>query len=67
MGASSYWLDVGTVQGGYDLFSNCVSTEHSWTLNGLPVSGNQIWVRLYSRIGNQWVFGGSSSFLDPVG
>jgi len=56
VGVSFYWLDVGTVQGGYDLFSNYVGTEHAWTVGGLPTGGNAIWVRLYSRIGSQWVF-----------
>jgi subtilisin-like proprotein convertase family protein len=56
VGVAFYWLDVGTAQGGYDVFSNYLGTDHARTISGLPISGGDIWVRLYSRIGNQWVF-----------
>jgi serine protease len=50
---SGYWLDIGTSQGGYDLYSNYVGATTSLTLNNLPLGGD-IWVRLYSRIGDRW-------------
>ncbi|HVL68448.1 MAG TPA: fibronectin type III domain-containing protein [Vicinamibacterales bacterium] len=56
VGVTAYWLEVGTVQGGYELFSNFVGTERSWTVAGIPPGAAEIWVRLYSRIGSRWEF-----------
>lgn len=53
LAVSGYWLDIGTSQGGYDLYSNYVGTSRSLTLTNLPLGG-EIWVRLYSRIGDRW-------------
>jgi len=56
VGVQFYWMDVGTSQGGYNIFSNYVGTVTSYPVSGIPISGGDIWVRLYSRIGNAWVF-----------
>jgi hypothetical protein len=50
---SGYWLDIGTSQGGYDVYSNYVGTVHSAIIPNVPLGGD-IWVRLYSRIGDRW-------------
>jgi len=50
---SGYWLDIGTSQGGYDIYSNYVGASTRLTLSNLPLGGD-LWIRLYSRIGDRW-------------
>jgi hypothetical protein len=53
-GVSYYWIDIGRTQGGYELYSNYVGNTHAANIAGLPTDGGDIWVRLYSRIGDHW-------------
>jgi hypothetical protein len=51
----AYWLNVGTSQGGYDLYSGYMGNTRAAAIN-LPVISKKLWVRLYSHIGTQWYF-----------
>jgi hypothetical protein len=55
-GVSSYWLYVGTTQGGNQIFPGASTTALSATVNGIPTNGATVYVRLWSRIGGTWVF-----------
>ena len=57
-GALQYWLYVGSVQGGTDLYSQSQGLNRSLTLTGLPTDGLAIWVRLWTEIGTSgnWFF-----------
>ncbi len=54
-GASGYWLDVGTVSGAGDIFSQYLGINNSVTVQGLPVNGGLIYARLWSLIDGGWV------------
>ena len=53
-GATSYWLDVGTVVGGFNLYTQGEALLTSQTVSGLPTGGSTIYVRLWSAIGGIW-------------
>jgi hypothetical protein len=53
-GATSYWLDVGTVSGGFNLYTQGEGLLTSQTVTGLPTGGNTIYVRLWSAVGGMW-------------
>jgi hypothetical protein len=53
-GATSYWLDVGTVAGGFNLYTQGEGLLTSQTVTGLPTGGSTIYVRLWSAIGGMW-------------
>ena len=53
-GATAYWLDVGTVQGQGNIFGNNVGSVTSQLVNGIPLTGGTIFVRLWSFIGGVW-------------
>ena len=55
-GVSFYWVNVGTSQGGYNLYSNFVGQSLSLTLNNLPTAGEPVWVRLQSYINGAYTF-----------
>ncbi|RZV71982.1 MAG: tandem-95 repeat protein [Candidatus Scalindua sp. SCAELEC01] len=51
-----YRLHVGTSPGGKDiLWRNNLSTT-SYTVTGIPINGNTVYVRLWYRIGTKWSF-----------
>jgi hypothetical protein len=56
VGVAYYWLNVSTTQGGYELYSGYMGTSHSVNITGLPTNGGDVWVRIYSRIGDHWEF-----------
>ncbi|HVL68450.1 MAG TPA: VCBS repeat-containing protein [Vicinamibacterales bacterium] len=56
VGVQYYWVNIGRVQGGYDLYSNYVGQSRSLTMNGLPIDGGEIWVRLYSFVNGAYQF-----------
>ena len=55
-GASTYWLDVGTGQGGFDLFSQNAALATSQAVSGIPTDGGTIYVRLWTASGAQWQY-----------
>jgi Peptidase family M23 len=55
-GVSQYFLYVGSTAGANDLYSQSQGTNLSTTVNGLPVDGRTLYVRLLSLIGNAWQF-----------
>ncbi len=54
LGATAYWLDVGTVYGQGDIFAGNVGTVTSYTVSGIPRTGGSVYVRLWSRLGGTW-------------
>lgn len=52
---NAYWLDVGTSQGSGDLSAGAVNAT-SRTVTGIPVDGRPIYVRLWTRFPEGWVF-----------
>jgi len=56
VGVEAFWLDVGTAQGGYNIYSNYRGMDVAARIPGLPPDGGRIWVRLWSRIGGAWRF-----------
>lgn len=55
-GASTYWLDVATVQGLGDIFAQNVALATSQTVSGIPTDGSTIYVRLWTLLGGVWQF-----------
>ena len=55
-GASQYALDVGTSVGGTSITSGSVGAVTSKTVNGIPVDGSTIYVRLSTNIAGVWQF-----------
>jgi hypothetical protein len=55
-GVSQYWLYVGTTPAGFDLYDRSTGTNQSATANNLPRDGRTLYVRLWSLVGNIWLF-----------
>ena len=55
-GASTYWLDVGTVLGQGNIFGQNVGLVTSQTVNGIPTNGATIYVRLWTLEGSTWLY-----------
>jgi hypothetical protein len=55
-GAASYWLDVGSSAGGYDLYSQSAGFGTSQTAAGLPSDGSTVYVRLWTQFGTTWQY-----------
>jgi serine protease len=55
-GASQYWLEVGRSAGAGDLFEASVGLATSQLVNGLPVIGNPVYVRLWTLVGGTWLY-----------
>jgi hypothetical protein len=70
-GATTYWLSIGTVAGGVNLFDQSEALATSQTVNGLPTDGSTVYVRLWTAFGDIWQFndytfkasGGSSNAI----
>jgi hypothetical protein len=58
-GATSYWLDVGTVAGGFNLYTQGEGLLTSQSVTGLPTGGATIYVRLWSAVNGIWQFSDS--------
>jgi len=56
VGATAYWLDIGSVRGGAEYYSNYQGTFQSRRVSGLPSNGGQLWLRLWSYINGAWTF-----------
>lgn len=56
MGASAYWLDVGSSPGGSQyLQSGNLGNVLTDTVSSLPQDGSPVYVTLYSLVGGQWL------------
>jgi serine protease len=53
-GVTEYYLYVGSVPGGYDVYEGSQGLNLSKTLTGLPIDGRTIYVRLWSKIGGSY-------------
>ncbi len=70
-GASAYWLDVGSTQGGNNYYSSgsLSNSTFSLTVTTLPSGGSTVWARWYYMLSGAWQyidysytgFGGSAS------
>ncbi len=55
-GALQYWLTVGTTAGGLDLVNQGQGLSTTTTVNGLPVNGSTLHIRLYTQFATGWEF-----------
>ncbi len=55
-GVDQYFLEVGTTQGGNELFGASPGLSRSVTVPGLPTDGSIVWVRIWSLFGGAWQF-----------
>ena len=53
--AEEYRLDVGTTPGGVDIFS-LLTTETSAIVSDILLNGNPVYVRLWSKVSDEWLF-----------
>jgi len=57
VGASAYWLDVGTVQGQGNIFGHDVGLATSQMVGGIATGGGDpIYVRLWTQINGVWSY-----------
>jgi Big-like domain-containing protein len=56
VGVASYQLNVGTFEGGSDIYLGAPVTTTSATVTGLPTHGGVIWARLFSNVGGAWQY-----------
>jgi hypothetical protein len=54
LGASAYWLDVGTIQGQGNIFGRNVGLATSQTVEDIPTAGGTIYVRLWTLSNGVW-------------
>jgi hypothetical protein len=55
VGATNYWLDVGSTPGGNQYWqSGTLGNVLTTTVNGLPTDGRNLYVTLYSLVDGQW-------------
>ena len=55
-GASAYYLYAGTTPGAFDLFNQNTGTQTTQQIRGLPQDGRVVYVRLFTLLGNKWLF-----------
>jgi hypothetical protein len=55
-GAQAYWLDVGTALGGQSLHNSGALTATSRTVTGIPLDGQTLYVRLWTRRSDAWLY-----------
>ncbi|MCP4349188.1 MAG: hypothetical protein GY795_27220 [Desulfobacterales bacterium] len=55
-GADQYWLWIGTSAGSNDVANLDQGTDISATVSGLPGSGETLYVRLWSKVGGEWLY-----------
>jgi Subtilase family len=53
-GVLEYWLDIGTTPGGSNLLHQSQGPSLSGMVSGLPTTGQQVYVRLWSRFTGVW-------------
>lgn len=56
VGATQYYLYIGTIRGSSNLYSGSQGTNTSKTVNGLPSNGSTVYVRIWSQIDHSWLF-----------
>ncbi len=57
LGASAYWLDVGTVQGQGNISAGQLAfSVTSETVSGIPTTGGTIYVRLWTMLNGAWQY-----------
>jgi hypothetical protein len=56
LGPTGYWLDIGSVQGGAEYYSDYQGTFRTRRVSGLPTTGGQLWIRLWSFVNGNWSF-----------
>jgi hypothetical protein len=54
--ATAYGLVLGSSPNGTDIYSSPQLQVRSVTVNNIPTDGRTVYVRLYSRVNNSWVF-----------
>ena len=54
VGADQYALDVGSAQGGTDIYSENLGRATQIAVTGLPTDGRALYVRLWTVRGDQW-------------
>ena len=57
--SSQYWLDIGSVQGGNDVYnSGNLGNVNTVTVNNLPTNGQTLYVTLFSYVASQgqWLY-----------
>ena len=65
-GASAYWLDVGSTQGGNDIYqSGNLGGALTTTVYSLPANNSPIYVTLWSYVGGQWFYNEYNYTSDP--
>jgi hypothetical protein len=55
-GATEYWLYLGSIPGGYNIFNQSTGTSTSRTATGLPSDGSMIYARLWTLYGGAWLY-----------
>ena len=54
-GPYSYWVDIGSTQGGNNYYSSGnLGNVTSTTVSGLPTDGSNVYVTLYTLVDGQW-------------
>src|SRR5262249_8931692 len=56
VGVGPYWPRVGTTAGATDLYKQSTGTSLGATVAALPTDGRSVYVRLWSLVGNTWLF-----------
>ena len=56
VGASQYWLEIGTSAGRGDLFESSVGLTLSQFVSGLPSIAKPVYVRLWTQRNSSWLF-----------
>jgi hypothetical protein len=56
VGVNQYWLQVGTTAGASDLYNQSTGTALAAAVAALPTDGRTVYVRLWSLVGNSWLF-----------
>ena len=59
-GVTRYWLEVGSTQGGSDLYNQDRGTSLAATVAGLPSDGRTLYARLWWLRGGGWEFADST-------
>ncbi|MBI2474436.1 MAG: Ig-like domain-containing protein [Candidatus Taylorbacteria bacterium] len=55
-GASEYWVQFGTSQGGNDIYSNTTGSNTSIRLYRFPTNVSKMHLRLWYRVNNTWAY-----------
>ncbi len=56
VGATQYWLWIGTSAGGYDVYSDDQGINTSAVVSDLPANRETLYVRLFSNADGDWVY-----------